>query len=163
MLSTNGMHSQHTRSSASTHMCVDTVCRIARYFKRRSYFTSEDMSARANLCAMPNYIRLKHIRGFQSMNAHIGQCMNDSYLFEPDEKEVRNPAIAMAMRRIAMCEQSGTGMRMMREEWQKLGHPAPTYKNDRAWKAFDLFIPMLKYRLTDRGRQALANGGGGDE
>ena len=66
---------------------------------------------------------------------------DDSRLFEPGEKEVRNPAIAMAMRRIAMCEQAGTGMRMMREEWQKLGHPAPTYKNDRAWKAFESLYP----------------------
>ena len=68
---------------------------------------------------------------------------DDSRLFEPGEKEVRNPAIAMAMRRIAMCEQAGTGMRMMREEWQKLGHSAPTVKNDRAWKAFEFFIPEL--------------------
>ena len=68
---------------------------------------------------------------------------DDSRLFEPGEKEVRNPAIAMAVRRTAMCEQAGTDMRMMREEWQKLGHPAPTYKNDRAWKAFEFFIPEL--------------------
>lgn len=34
-------------------------------------------------------------------------------LLEPREKEVRNPAIAMAMRRIGMCEQAGTGLRMM--------------------------------------------------
>jgi len=68
---------------------------------------------------------------------------DDSRLFEPGEKEVRNPAIAMAMRRIAMCEQAGTGMRMMREEWRKMGHPVPTYKNDRAWKAFEFFIPEL--------------------
>ena len=68
---------------------------------------------------------------------------DDSRLFEPGEKEVRNPAIAMAMRRIAMCEQAGTGMRMMREEWQKLGHPEPAYKNDRGWKAFEFFIPEL--------------------
>ena len=45
---------------------------------------------------------------------------DDSRLFEPDEKEVRNPAITMDMRRIAICEQAGTGIRMMREEWQKL-------------------------------------------
>lgn len=38
---------------------------------------------------------------------------DDSRLFEPGEKEVRNSAIAMAMRRIAMCEQAGTGMRMI--------------------------------------------------
>ena len=42
-----------------------------------------------------------------------------------------------------MCEQAGTGMRMMREAWQALGHPAPVYKNERAWKAFELFIPEL--------------------
>lgn len=68
---------------------------------------------------------------------------DDSRLLEPGEKEVRNPVIATAMRRIAMCEQAGTGMRMMREAWQALGHPAPVYKNDRAWKAFELFIPEL--------------------
>jgi ATP-dependent DNA helicase RecG len=68
---------------------------------------------------------------------------DDSRLFEPGEKEVRNPSIAMGMRRITMCEQAGTGMRMMREEWQKLGHPEPTYKNDRSWKAFEFFIPEL--------------------
>ncbi|HKZ16752.1 MAG TPA: RNA-binding domain-containing protein [Geobacteraceae bacterium] len=68
---------------------------------------------------------------------------DDSRLLEPGEKEVRNPVIATAMRRIAMCEQAGTGMRMMCEAWQALGHPAPVYKNDRAWKAFELFIPEL--------------------
>jgi ATP-dependent DNA helicase RecG len=49
----------------------------------------------------------------------------------------------MAMRRIAICEQAGTGLRMMREAWRKLGHPSPTYKNDRAGKAFEFFIPEL--------------------
>ncbi len=68
---------------------------------------------------------------------------DDSRLWEPGEKEVRNPSIAMALRRLAMCEQAGTGLRMMREAWKGLGHPAPTYKNDRAWKAFELFIPGL--------------------
>ncbi|PIU19332.1 MAG: hypothetical protein COT18_08040 [Elusimicrobia bacterium CG08_land_8_20_14_0_20_59_10] len=68
---------------------------------------------------------------------------DDSRLWEPGEKEARNPSIAMAMRRIAMCEQAGTGLRMMREVWRKLGHPSPTYKNDRAGKAFEFFIPEL--------------------
>ena len=54
-----------------------------------------------------------------------------------------NWAKACNMRRIAMCEQAGTGLRMMREAWRKLGHPSPTYKNDRAWKAFEFFIPEL--------------------
>ena len=74
---------------------------------------------------------------------NAGSRFKSSRLFELGEKEVRNPAITMAMRRIAMCEQAGTGMRMMREEWQKLGHPVPTHKNDRSWKAFEFFIPEL--------------------
>jgi len=45
--------------------------------------------------------------------------------------------------RFAVCGETDTGMRMMREEWQKLGHPEPTYKNDRSWKAFEFFIPEL--------------------
>ena len=32
---------------------------------------------------------------------------------------------------------------MMREAWRKLGHPSPIYKNDRAGKAFEFFIPEL--------------------
>jgi len=47
------------------------------------------------------------------------------------------------MRRITMCEQAGTGFRMMQREWQALGHPAPVLKNDRAHKAFEFFIPGL--------------------
>jgi ATP-dependent DNA helicase RecG len=47
----------------------------------------------------------------------------------------------MAMRRIGMCEQAGTGLRMMRREWQALGHAAPTYASDRAHKAFETFLP----------------------
>lgn len=68
---------------------------------------------------------------------------DDSRLWEPGEKEVRNPTITMAMRRIAMCEQAGTGLRMIREIWRKLGHPTPTYKNERENKGFELFIPEL--------------------
>jgi len=68
---------------------------------------------------------------------------DDTHLFDPGEKEVRNPTIVTAMRRIAMCEQAGTGMRLMRQEWQRLGHPEPTYTNDRAAKSFEFFIPEL--------------------
>jgi len=68
---------------------------------------------------------------------------DDSRLWEPGEKEVRNPSIAMAMRRIALCEQAGTGLRMMREEWKKLGHPEPFFKNSRAKKYFEFTIPEL--------------------
>jgi ATP-dependent DNA helicase RecG len=44
-------------------------------------------------------------------------------LLEPGEKEVRNPRIVSAFRRLALCEQAGTGMRMMRNQWRALEHP----------------------------------------
>jgi predicted HTH transcriptional regulator len=47
------------------------------------------------------------------------------------------------MRRIVLCEQAGTGLRMMRKEWQKLGHSVPILRNDRSRKAFEFFIPGL--------------------
>jgi ATP-dependent DNA helicase RecG len=72
---------------------------------------------------------------------------DDSRLLEPGEKEVRNPAITAAMRRIVLCEQAGTGLRMMRKEWQKLGHSAPILINDRSRKAFELFIRGLDSEL----------------
>ena len=71
------------------------------------------------------------------------RCLKLAGSLEPGEKEVRNPAITAAMRRIVLCEQAGTGLRMMQKEWQKLGHSAPILKNDRGWKAFEFFIPGL--------------------
>lgn len=49
----------------------------------------------------------------------------------------------MALRRIQMCEQAGTGLRMMQREWQALGHAAPRIDNDRARKAYSIFLPDL--------------------
>ncbi|MCL1861466.1 MAG: hypothetical protein FWG52_08060 [Proteobacteria bacterium] len=72
----------------------------------------------------------------------------DEHLLDPGEKEVRNPSIAMALRRIDMCEQAGTGLRMMRREWQALGHAVPTHHNDRARKAFELFLPDEMSRVV---------------
>jgi predicted HTH transcriptional regulator len=40
-----------------------------------------------------------------------------------------------------MCEQAGTGLWMIREEWRKLGYPPPRSKNDRSRKALDFFLP----------------------
>jgi ATP-dependent DNA helicase RecG len=57
-----------------------------------------------------------------------------------DEKHL-NPAIAMAIRRIGMCEQAGAGLRMMQREWRALGHAMPVHTNDRARKSFTTFLP----------------------
>jgi len=67
---------------------------------------------------------------------------SDEHLMEPGEKEVRNPRIVVAFRRLALCEQAGTGMRMMKTQWETLGHPEPAYTNDRSRKAFEFRLPL---------------------
>ena len=59
-------------------------------------------------------------------------------LLDPAEKEVRNPAIVAAFRRIGLSEQAGTGVRAIFRHWQRLGHVPPIIDNDRARKTFDL-------------------------
>jgi len=63
-------------------------------------------------------------------------------LLEPGEKESRNPRIVAAFRRLILCEQAGTGIRMMQSEWQNLGNPAPDILNDKSHKAFGYHLPI---------------------
>lgn len=51
------------------------------------------------------------------------------------------------MRRIVLCEQAGTGIRMMNGLWKQNGHPAPAYQNDRSRKAFEFYLPGLDIDL----------------
>lgn len=67
---------------------------------------------------------------------------SDEHLLEPGEKEARNPRIAAAFRRLALCEQAGTGIRMMKSQWQELGHPEPELTNDRSHKAFEFRLGL---------------------
>lgn len=87
----------------------------ARKIRVCSYFTSGTVSAHIDVCAMRKYIRKvtrsAYIRCIQSTHACIDSCIDDSHPFEPGEKEVRNPA--MAMRRIIMCEQAMHGAEPM--------------------------------------------------
>ncbi|MBI4882200.1 MAG: putative DNA binding domain-containing protein [Planctomycetes bacterium] len=59
-------------------------------------------------------------------------------LLDPTEKEVRNPAIVAAFRRIGLSEQAGTGVRAIFRSWQRLGHVPPVIENDKARKTFEL-------------------------
>ncbi len=63
-------------------------------------------------------------------------------LLEPGEKEVRNPRIVAAFRRLGLCEQAGTGVKMVITQWQALGYPIPKYANDRSRKAFGVLLPL---------------------
>ena len=61
-------------------------------------------------------------------------------LLDPGEKEVRNPRIVAAFRRIGLSEQAGTGIRAIFGNWQRLGRVPPVVDNDRARKAFKLTL-----------------------
>lgn len=61
-------------------------------------------------------------------------------LLEPGEKEVRNPRIVTAFRRIGLSENAGWGLRDVFRNWQQLGYVPPDIKNDKSRKAFELVL-----------------------
>ncbi len=73
---------------------------------------------------------------------------NADHLLEPGEKEVRNPQIVATFRRLGFCEQAGTGIRMMLNQWQALGHFEPEYDNYLSHKTFDAHLPLAKDQAT---------------
>ena len=61
-------------------------------------------------------------------------------LLDPGEKEVRNPRIVSAFRRMGLSEQAGTGIRAIFDRWRGLGRVPPVVENDRTRKAFQLTL-----------------------
>ena len=47
-----------------------------------------------------------------------------------------------------LCEQAGTGMRMVLNQWQALGYPEPEYDNDRSRKTFEIRLSLAKEPVT---------------
>ena len=91
-------------------------------------------------------------------------------LLEPGEKEVRNPRIVTAFRRIGLSENAGWGLRDVFRSWQQLGNVPPRITNDKSRKRFELvllkeellseeqilFQESLGVRLTDEQARAFA-------
>ena len=91
-------------------------------------------------------------------------------LLEPGEKEVRNPRIVTAFRRIGLSENAGWGLRDIFRSWQQLGNVPPRITNDKSRKRFELvllkeellseeqilFQKSLGVRLTDEQARAFA-------
>ena len=69
-------------------------------------------------------------------------------LLEPGERDVRNPRIVAAFRRIGLSEKAGTGMRAIFGNWRRLGRVPPIIENDRTRKAFQL--TLLKEELLPK-------------
>ena len=78
---------------------------------------------------------------------------NTDQLLEPSEKEVRNPNIVAAFRRLGLSEQAGTGIRAIFRNWQALGHVPPLIDNDKAGKAFE--VCFLQEPLLSEAQQVL--------
>jgi ATP-dependent DNA helicase RecG len=72
-------------------------------------------------------------------------------LLDPTEKEVRNPAIVAAFRRIGLSDQAGTGVRSIFGNWRQLGFIPPLIINDKAEKTFEITL-LRETLLTEEQR-----------
>ena len=72
-------------------------------------------------------------------------------LLDPTEKEVRNPTIVNAFRRIGLSDQAGTGIRSIIGNWRQLGYIPPVIVNDKTEMAFSLVL-LKEPLLTERQR-----------
>jgi ATP-dependent DNA helicase RecG len=59
-------------------------------------------------------------------------------LLTPGEKEVRNPRIVTAFRRIGFSENAGWGLQDVYKNWRDLGNVPPKINNNKAKKTFEL-------------------------
>ena len=65
-------------------------------------------------------------------------------LLEPGTKEVRNPTIVNAFRRIGLSDQAGTGIQSIFQSWTVLGNIPPTVNNNKSEKTFELILAKEK-------------------
>ena len=72
-------------------------------------------------------------------------------LLEPGAKDVRNPKIVAAFRRLGLSEQAGTGIRAIFRNWQALGHVPPVIDNDKTKKMFEVCF-LREVLLSDEQR-----------
>lgn len=77
-------------------------------------------------------------------------------LLDPGDKEVRNPSIVNAFRRIGLSDQGGTGVRAIFDGWRKLGYLPPEIENHKAEKSFRLRLRKEKL-ITEAQLLAQAN------
>lgn len=73
-------------------------------------------------------------------------------LLEPGAKEMRNPDIVAAFRRLGWSEQAGTGIGAIFRNWQALGYVPPVIDNDKAGKSFKLCF-LRDVLLSDEQRR----------
>ena len=77
-------------------------------------------------------------------------------LLQSTEKEVRNPLLVNAFRRIGLSDQAGTGIRAIFRNWRELGRVPPQIHNDKAGKSFELLL-LNQPLVTDAMRRFQTN------
>ncbi len=79
-------------------------------------------------------------------------------LLDRTAKEVRNPLIAAAFRRIGLAEQAGTGIHAIFGNWCGLGHVPPVIRSDEARNEFE--ISLVAKAPSDAGLRDPVGAGG---
>ena len=74
----------------------------------------------------------------------------DADLLEPGEKEVRNPRLVLAFRRIGLSENAGWGLRDVFRSWRELGHVPPIIVNDKGRKSFEVVLMQEELLSADQ-------------
>lgn len=76
-------------------------------------------------------------------------------LLQPGEREVRNPRIVTAFRRIGLSEHAGWGLKDVFENWRQLGNDDPVILNDKTRKTFTItLIDRSAAKNTAKTRQS---------
>lgn len=65
---------------------------------------------------------------------------SEEQLLDAGAKDVRNPGIVNAFRRIGLSDQAGTGFRAIFKNWHRLGNVPPIITNDKAQKSFTVAL-----------------------
>lgn len=88
-------------------------------------------------------------------------------VLEPGEKELRNPHIAAAFRRMGISKQEGFGLPEIFADWRRIGYLPPKIDNDKEHRVFRITLPtrrlcddetqnVLKYAKIDWGDRRLS-------
>lgn len=94
-----------------------------------------------------DHTRLPAIRFFRNQTEFFNP--GDAFtprerLLDPGDKEVRNPSVVNAFRRIGLSDQGGTGVGAIFNGWRSLGYLPPEIANDKAEKTFRLTMRKEK-------------------
>ena len=65
-------------------------------------------------------------------------------MLEPGEKEVRNPHIAAAFRRMGISKQEGFGLPEIFADWRRIGYLPPKIDNDKEHRVFRITLPTIR-------------------